>query len=145
MPPPFRYRSETTIAAPPETVWRILTDPHRLATPEFGILALSGAIRPGGRLRLRSAAAPTSTFRLRVDTVDRPREMVWVGGMPFGLFTGRRVFTLTPAAGATRFVLQEDYTGALAARIFPKIPDLSASFQTFAVGLKATSERELAA
>jgi hypothetical protein len=34
--------------------------------------------------------------------------MVWVGGMPLGLFKGTRTFTLAPGqGGATQFTMRE--------------------------------------
>jgi len=63
--------------------------------------------------------------------------MVWRGGMPFGLFTGTRTYTLSRQPdGRVRFGMREEYTGPLAGLIGRSIPDLAPSFARFAAGLK---------
>jgi hypothetical protein len=66
--------------------------------------------------------------------------MVFRGGMPFGLFTGQRTYTLGFEDSDTRFTMREEYTGPLAGMIFRSIPDLRPSFQRFADGLKKQAE-----
>jgi hypothetical protein len=67
--------------------------------------------------------------------------MTWRGGMPLGLFTGIRTFTLTrQPGGAVRFDMREEYTGPLAGLIFRSVPDLRPSFERFAAGLKRRVE-----
>ena len=73
-------------------------------------------------------------------TLDEPDRIVFRGGMPLGLFTGERTYTLELAGTATRFTLGERYTGPLAGMIFKSIPDLGPSFQQFADGLKQQAE-----
>jgi hypothetical protein len=66
--------------------------------------------------------------------------MTWVGGMPLGLFTGTRTYTLTPRDGGTEFAMEEDYTGPMAGMITKSIPDLQPSFDEFASCLKSRAE-----
>ena len=72
--------------------------------------------------------------------LSTPERMVFRGGMPFGLFTGQRTYTLAPEATGTRFTMREEYTGPLAGMIFKSIPDLGPSFRQFAEGLKQRAE-----
>ena len=67
--------------------------------------------------------------------------MVWTGGMPLGLFKGVRTFTLTPADGATRFTMREEFSGPMLPLIWRSMPDFGPSFEQFARGLKARAER----
>lgn len=130
------YEIRTTIAAPPADIWPILTDANRLADGSFGILSIDGRIAEGETIRLRSEADPKRSFAITVSKVEPHSEMVWESGMPFGLFRGRRVFSLTPKADGTEFHMREDYSGVLAGLMFKAIPDLNPSFATFADGLK---------
>jgi hypothetical protein len=68
--------------------------------------------------------------------------MVWSGGMPLGLFTGTRTFTLTPRSdGSTEFTMREEFRGLLAPLIGRSIPDLQPAFDAFAAALKREAER----
>jgi hypothetical protein len=134
------FEIRRTILAPPEKIWAILTDPAQLMQG-FGIQRIVGQITLGGRIKLWSDAAPGRPFPLRVIEMTKPRRMVWQGGMPLGLFTGTRVYSLAVLTeGQTDFTMREDYTGLLAPMIFPKLPDLNPSFRSFADGLQKAAE-----
>jgi len=63
------------------------------------------------------------------------------GGMPLGLFKGKRMFTLSPQGnGTTKFNMREEYTGPLLPMLWRSIPDLGPSFNQFANGLKQRVE-----
>ena len=128
------------INASPERVWSHLTDARALVDGGLGLLRLEGTIAPGAKLKLLSEANPGRAFTLRVSEFIPYRRMQWEGGMPFGLFTGTRQFTLTPSSGGTEFYMREEFTGPLAGLIGRSIPDLTASFERFADGLRAMAE-----
>ena len=129
------------IAAPPERVWAILTEPAILAGGGFGITELTGQMRPGGRLALKAEIDPNRTFKLRVAEFTPSHRMVWTSGMPLGLFRGTRTFALTPDGPNTTFSMEEVFTGPMKGLIVPHIPDLQPSFETFANALKERSEK----
>ena len=129
-----------TIAAPPERVWSILTDPVRLADGSSGILDLQGNIAEAETIRLTSQVDPNRAFAIDVALLRPPHRMIWQSGLPLGLFTGRRHFTLTPVDEGTAFAMREEYSGPLAGLMVRFIPDLSPSFETFAAGLAAAAE-----
>ncbi len=134
------FETRRVIDAPPQKIWEILTDAARLQKG-FGILRIEGRISLGARLKLWSEVAPDRAFRLRVREFVPARRMIWQGGMPLGLFTGTRVFTLEPLTpDRTEFILREDYSGPLAALIFPKLPDLNPAFRQFADALQKAAE-----
>ncbi|MBM3620115.1 MAG: SRPBCC domain-containing protein [Alphaproteobacteria bacterium] len=134
------FSVEQHIGAAPDRIWAILTDAPRLVGGGLGITRIEGAIRPGARLKLLSEASPKRAFSLRVAVFEPPTRMTWEGGMPFGLFKGVRSFALEPVAGGTRFLMREEFTGALAPMITKSIPDLTPSFKKFALGLKTLAE-----
>lgn len=135
-----RFEVRRTIAAPPDTVWARLTDAPGLVAGGLGIERLEGTIAPGAALKVWSAANPGRAFALRVTEFTPPGRMVWTGGMPLGLFTGVRQFTLTPAGAGTEFHMREEFSGLLSPLIAGSIPDLQPSFEQFADGLRRLCE-----
>ena len=135
-----RYDVHQQISAPIEGVWQALTQTMPENPAPFGILRLEGRIAPGARLRIWSQVAPKRAFALRVIRLERPGLMVWQGGMPFGLFTGTRRFTLVSQDNGTMFHMQEGFTGPLSGLITRSMPDLTDSFRTFALALKSKAE-----
>lgn len=137
----MRYYDVTRdIAAPPDKVWAVLTDPSRLKGGGFGISRIEGRIIAGGRIKLWTEAAPGRAFPLRITTFDAPRQMVWTGGMPFGLFKGLRSFTLTPVGNLTRLTIREKFTGLMLGLIWRSMPDLQPSFNMFGDAAKRHAE-----
>jgi hypothetical protein len=81
-------------------------------------------------------------FPVTVSQFDTGRRMTWKGGLPLGLFTGVRTFTLTPRIdGAVDFAMREEFSGLLAPLIGRTIPDLQPAFDEFAAALKREAER----
>lgn len=130
---------EVRIDAPPEVVWSVLTDPDCLAA-DTGITRLEGTPAPGARLRLWSEVSPGRAFALRVVAFDPRRRMVWQGGMPLGLFTGRRVFALAAEGSGTRLSVEESFSGLLAGPFTRSMPDLGPSMEKFCNAVKRMSE-----
>lgn len=132
--------TEITITASPARIWALLTDAAQLQQG-YGILKITGRIAPGEKLRLWSEVAPNRAFDLKVAEFDAPHRMVWSGGMPLGLFTGRRTYALTAiSASETRFSMREEFTGLFANMIFSSMPDLNPGFKKFAAQLKKDAE-----
>ena len=136
-----RFSVSTDIAAPRETVWRLLTDADSYERWNRAIVSITGPIVEGGTVSVVSTLDPKRTFKLRVAEMSAPAHMVWADGMPLGLFRGVRTFTLDAIEGGTRFSMVEEYTGPLAGLMTRVIPDMSENFQTYADGLKAEAER----
>jgi hypothetical protein len=68
--------------------------------------------------------------------------MAWTGGMPFGLFSGTRTFTLTPTPnGEVVFTMREGIRRTLGWFDHPIDPDLQPAFDAFAADLKRAAER----
>ncbi len=134
------YEVRRHVAAPPEAVWAVLTDADCLVAAGTGIARIEGRIEEGGTFTLWSEAVPGRGFRTRVAELDAPRRMVWVGGMPAGLFRGVRTFTLAESDGGTDFHMREEFTGLLLPLVWRGMPNLQPSFDAFADGLARSTE-----
>ena len=80
-----RYHVERRIDAPPEAVWRLLTDASSYRDWNKSVISIDGHIEPGQTISLVSIANPKRTFKLRVTEVAAPSRMAWSDGMPLGL------------------------------------------------------------
>lgn len=118
------YETSAQIEAGPEAVWAVLADGAAWPSWDSGVQAVDGELAPGGTVTVRSSAAPGRAFPVTVTAFEAPRRMQFSGGMPAGLFRGRRDYTLEAASGGTRFVMREEYTGPLLPLIWRTMPDL---------------------
>ena len=139
----MHYEARIEISAPPARIWRILTDAAGITSWDSGIDRIDGRIAPGERITLYSRVSPGRPFKLTVAEFEEPHRMVWRGGMPLGLFTGVRTYTLTPRGPFTSFAMREEFSGLMLPLIRGGMPDLGPSFQQFARGLKAAAETAL--
>ena len=136
-----RYEVTRSIDAPADTVWSLLTDADSYAAWNKAVVSIEGPIHQGNTIKLVSIADPKRTFKLDVVEMQAPQHMVWSDGMPLGLFTGRRTYTITRSEDeGCEFTMVEEFTGPLAALITRAIPDLTHSFTTFADSLKTAAE-----
>lgn len=134
------FEVRRVIAATPSRIWEVLTDGPALVAGGLGLARLDGRIAQGARLTVYPEASPGRGFALRVTEFVPGQRMVWEGGMPFGVFTGRRQYTLAAAGEGTEFHMREEFSGLLAPLIVRSIPDLTPSFETFADGLRRLAE-----
>ena len=135
------YEATSTIQAPPDAVWAVLTDASTYTDWDSGVKRIEGTIAPGEKLKVESEANPGRAFPAKVTQFEPAKNMTWSGGMPLGLFKGVRTFTLSPAeGGATRFDMREEYSGPMLPLIWRSMPDLQPSFDQFAQGLKSRVE-----
>jgi uncharacterized protein YndB with AHSA1/START domain len=134
------YEASKAIDAAPEEVWRVLTDIAAWPSWDSGVTKVDGRLAVGEKLSITVEANPGRAFPVKVATLSEPERIVLRGGMPFGLFTGVRTYTLQSKDGGTHFTMREQYAGPLAGMIFKSIPDLGPSFQRFADGLKQQAE-----
>ena len=134
------YKVDAMIDAPPSRVWQVLTDGSRYTAWDSGVQRLEGTITGGQKIKVFSEVSPGRAFPVKVD-LQPESKMTWTGGMPLRLFKGVRTFTITPVGAGTRFQMREEFTGPLLAMIWKSMPDLQPSFDKFAAGLKAESER----
>ena len=113
-----RIHAEIEIAAPPEQVWRHLTDFEAYPNWNPFIRSLEGTPEEGTRLRVEMrlpGKEKSSIFKPNVTAAAPQRVFEWLGSMGFrGLFDGRHRFDLSPTDRGTRFEQSETFAGILA-------------------------------
>jgi hypothetical protein len=135
------YEASTDIEATPEAVWQVLVDADAWPTWDSGVESVDGRLAPGEKIAIRSSAAPGRAFPVRVTVFEPPRRLVFRGGMPLGLFTGERTYSLEPIdESSTRLRMREEYTGIMVPLMWKSMPDLQPSFDQFVNGLKQKVE-----
>jgi uncharacterized protein YndB with AHSA1/START domain len=122
-------------------VWAVLTDLPAWPKWNTTVPKVEGTIAPGNKVTVYTTASPGRAFPVKVAELTAPSVMVWTGGMPLGLFVGRRTYTLTEnAAGKTTFRMTEAFTGPMASMMTKSMPDLQPLFDEFAACLKRAAE-----
>ena len=134
------FEATTVVAAPPAKVWDTLLATERWTEWDPQLESVEGRLADGGRLEIRVAGS-SRPFRLRVTSWQPQRQVVLSGGMPLGLFTGTRTYTLAEDGDGTSVTMRETYTGPLAGLIGKSVPDLQPSFDAFVSGLRSAAER----
>ena len=135
------HEAESTIEASRNAIWEILTDGAGWADWDSGVISVEGSIAPDEQIKITSEVNPKRAFPIKVTEFKPNERMVLTGGMPLGLFKGVRTYSLTPLDGGnTRFTMHEQYSGLLSPLMTRMIPDMQASFEQFANGLKAKAE-----
>jgi hypothetical protein len=108
--------AETTIDAPPEVVWQILTDFSSYPAWNPFIRSIQGKPWVGTRLEvvMHPPGRESMTFKPMVIRVSKNHEIRWIGRMLIaGLFDGEHRFTIVPNDGGIRFIQAEVFTGLL--------------------------------
>lgn len=135
----MEYRASTTIAAPAPEVWDVLVDTDRWPEWDPHVERVDGQAILGGKIRMHTNLSST-TIPVYVAEFEPPHRMVWRGGLPFGLMTGTRTFSLGEADGVTTFELHEVFTGPLVSILGRFMPVLQPSFEAHVEGLRARIE-----
>ena len=135
----MQYRATTTIDAPADAVWAVLTDVAAWPGWEPNVTRVDGAVADGASLTVHTRLSDRA-FPVRVTALDAPNTMEWTGGMPLGLFRGVRRFTLTESDGRTTVDVQERFSGPLLFLMRRAMPDLQPSFDAFVAALRTRTE-----
>lgn len=136
------FQVTTSIQATPERIWSLLTDAAGYPRWNTTVERVEGHIAARGRVTVHPKINPGRAFPVTVAEWEPPRRMVWQGGMPLGLFTGRRTFLLEPGEAGVRFTMREEFSGLLSPLIGRSIPDMQPAFDRFARDLKRTAEAD---
>jgi uncharacterized protein YndB with AHSA1/START domain len=105
---PVVARAEEQVAAPPESVWELVTGVDRWPEWNFDVksASLDGGLAPGSTFRWKAGPGTiVSTLR----TVEPPREVSWTG-KTMGI-AAVHVYRLEPADGGTHIVSEESWAG----------------------------------
>ena len=130
------------IAAPPMTVWAVITDLDRY--PEWNPLfpEASGKVAVGSRITLLSvhpANGRLMTIKPTIIVAEPGVELRWTAGLP-GIIGGEHSFALTPLTGGTRLVQSESFRGVLAPFSRRTMANTSTSFRELNEALKKRAE-----
>ncbi len=136
------YVTTAMIAASPERVWAVLTDgaSYRGWNPE--IVGIDGTFAAGARVTAYVRLGDGAVRRVpqRVTAFEPPMRMEWTGGLPFGLFVGRRTFTVTPSADGAEFRMRLQMSGPLLSMILKSVGDRQPEIDTFSEALRRRVE-----
>jgi uncharacterized protein YndB with AHSA1/START domain len=139
----YEFITRATIRATPERVWEILThaDSYSQWNPE--IIGVEGHMALGERIRARVkiGGGAIRVVPLRVTAFEAPSRMEWTGGLPLGLFIGRRIFTVTPRDGTVEFCMLVRMSGLLAPWIVKSVGDRQPEIDSFSAALKVRAEQ----
>ena len=137
----MEYQASIGIEAFADDIWNVLTDAPGWTEWNTTIDDLTGDLKLNARLEVYSRISPDRAFKVKVTEFTRPKRMVWKGGLPLGLFTGIRTFTLSPGEGAfTEFAVHERFSGLLKPLFKLLMPDLQPMFDEFVICLKKEVE-----
>lgn len=102
--------SQHLVNARGSTVWDILTDSGNLTVWDSGITTVSGEIRNGATIRIRTRHGGDHNFRVRVEQI--PGEvMTWTRTVPLGAAV--RTFVLTRQESMTMLLVRDEVKGPL--------------------------------
>lgn len=141
----FQVEAETTIDAPAQRVWAVLTDLERYGEWNRFVPAMTvPALGVGATLRMDVQLCPRwRVISVETVTVVEPlRRLAWRTRAPAWLLRGERFQTLEPAAGErTRYHTVEAFSGLLAPLLKGLLAgDLQRGFAQVAHDLKARTE-----
>jgi uncharacterized protein YndB with AHSA1/START domain len=133
------FSRETTVAitilAPPEIVWKLLTDSANYPTWNSTVTSIEGVIELGSTIKLKSILDEKRTFKLKIKEFEPSKLLVW--GDPMG----KRTYSLEPSQnGRTLFSMTEKIGGPIFPLFASKIPSFDETFNKFAADLKVASE-----
>jgi hypothetical protein len=140
----YEFVTQSTIRAAPKRVWEILTDAPGYAAWNPEIVGIEGCMALGARIRARVkiGSGAIRVVPLRVTAFAAPSRMEWTGGRPLGLFTGRRLLSVTPREEGTEFRMLVQMSGPLAALMVRAVGDRQVEIDSFSAALKARAEHD---
>lgn len=134
------YKASTTIQAPAEKVWGILTDAAGYPAWDLTMVRIEGKLALGETVKFFTKLS-AQAFPVKVTAFEPNRKLVLTGGMPLGLFKSERTHMLTANKdGSTTFHTEEIFSGLLLGVFGRTIPDLTENFQGFVAALKKRAE-----
>lgn len=101
--------AQSLIRAHSSTVWEVITDAGNFPVWDSGITGISGEVRHGRSVIVRTRAKPRT--RLRIEQLPGTA-MTWTSGIP-PLFSFVRTFILAPEAGTTLLIVRDELRGPL--------------------------------
>ena len=123
------------IEADPAVVWRLLTQAKDYPRWNSTIISLTGNIKKGEKIELKSTLDDKRTFKLKVLEMEPEKRLVW------GDNKGSRTFTLARGSDNKLTVTMSEKIGGLFFPLYAKyLPSFDESFERFAADLKKEDE-----
>ena len=91
---------------------------------------------------MRLGDGAVRAVKQRVTALEPSTRMEWIGGLPLGLFVGRRSFTVTPRANSVEFRLHLQMSGPLSSLILKSVGDRQPEIDSFSAALKRRAEQK---
>jgi hypothetical protein len=120
----IEIQTDIWIERPPADVWRILVATNEYPSWNPFLRHLRGELRPGSKIEVEIAPPDSRpmTFRPVVITVQRDREIRWLGSVWIrGLFDGEHSFRFESEGGRTHLIQAERFSGLLVGRLSDSI------------------------
>ncbi len=138
------YVATARIAAPPASVWRVLTDAAGYAEWNPEILHVAGRFGLNERIKVRVkvGGGAVRSLSMRITAFEPASRMEWTGGLPLGLFVGRRTFVVVPHGDGAEFRMHLQMTGPLAPLIIKSVGDRQPEIDSFAHALRVRVEQQ---
>jgi hypothetical protein len=138
--------SEIEIDAPPEKIWKILTDFADYPSWNPFLKTIHGSLAEGAKLSvyLKPSGATGISMKPVVVLVNPHHELRWIGHLFFfGLFDGEHVFEIRQTASGTCMFIQHEYfSGIFLPFLEPMLKrDTSRGFREMNEALKARAEQ----
>ena len=132
------FSRETTVSvnieAHPSIVWALLTHASDIPRWNSTVVSLTGEIKEGGAIELKSTLNEKRVFKLKVKEFVPEKGLVWGDGM------GSRVYSLDKKSNDVLFSMSEKIGGPLFPLFAKMIPSFDRSFEQFAADLKKEAE-----
>jgi len=126
---------QMTIFADPAIVWALLTHGSDFPRWNSTVTSVTGEIREGASIELKSTLDEKRTFKLKIKEFVPEKRLVW------GDSQGSRVYTIDKSAGGgILFTMSEKIGGPLFPFFASYIPPFDVSFERFAADLKKEAE-----
>jgi uncharacterized protein YndB with AHSA1/START domain len=132
------FSRETTVSvrveSAPSIVWALLTRASDYPRWNSTVVSITGEIKSGGSIELKSTLNEKRTFKLKVKEFVPEKRLVWGDAM------GSRVYTLDKSGKGVQFTMSEKIGGPLFPLFAGMIPPFDESFDKFAADLKKEAE-----
>lgn len=127
-------RVSVRVEAAPSIVWALLTRASDYPRWNSTVVSITGEIKSGGSIELKSTLNEKRTFKLKVKEFVPEKRLVWGDAM------GSRVYTLEKSGKGVQFTMSEKIGGPLFPLFAGMIPPFDESFDKFAADLKKEAE-----
>jgi hypothetical protein len=136
------YTTTAVIDAPADVVWEVLSNASEYALWNPEIIGVDGAFAASAHLKVhvRLGSGAVRKIPQHVEAFEPPRRMKWRGGLPLGLFVGRRTFTVETRGNGTEFRMHLHMSGPMAAMILRSVGDRQPEIDGFSRALKERAE-----